>query len=108
MNWANPHEIENPTDNESLLLRATGTSRSKMPTASQPATVNPLLTELGVCTGLLHCTGDNSIEYKTSSDVWAPLRGLLGEAGGKESEILPLPSKKSFLLRDEELRFPGD
>lgn len=73
-----------------------------MPTANQAATVSTRLTELGVC------TGDKSIEQKTSSDAWAPLRGLLGEAGDKESEILPLPSKNSFLLRDEELRFPGD
>lgn len=36
------------------------------------------------------------------------MRGLLGEAEGKESEILPLPSKNSFLRRDDELRLPGD
>lgn len=66
---------------------------------------NRLLTELDVSRGLLHRTGDMSIEQSTSSG-WL-LRGLCRE-GDKHSDTLPFSSKNSFLLSDEELRFSWD
>lgn len=64
-----------------------------------------LLTELDVSRGLLHRTGDISIEQSTPSG-WL-LHGLCRE-GDKHSDMFPFSSKNSFLLSDEELRFSWD
>lgn len=60
----------------------------------------------GICS-IYTVNGDKSTGH-TSRDPLALLAGLLGDTEGKESEMLPFTSKKSFLLRDDELRFPGD
>lgn len=83
-------------------------SFSLTPTLSKyipPSPQNRLLTELDVSRGLLHRTGDNSIEQSTPSG-WLP-HGLCRE-GDKHADTFPFSSKNSFLLRDEELRFSWD
>lgn len=64
-----------------------------------------LLTELDVSRGVLHRTGDISIEQSTPSG-WL-LHGLCRE-GVKHSDMFPFSSKNSFLRSDEELRFSWD
>lgn len=66
--------------------------------------MNKLLTELDVSRGLLHRTGDISIEQSTPRDGGRLLHGLCKE-GDKHSDTLPFSSKNNFLLSDEELRF---